>query len=103
MTTEYYNLVPKDRRKNLEFRKWMIQLGTEDLEQRSELWMMCSRDILFYINVFGWLLEPRAVGDGCRKLWVFGTLAFTRAGPPGPRGCVSISRTGTGGSRSGAR
>jgi hypothetical protein len=63
VTSEYYAMVPKDRRENLEFRKWALHLGTEDLEQRRELWMMCSRDILFYINTFGWLLEPRAVGD----------------------------------------
>ena len=61
--SEYYGMVPTDRRENLEYRKWALHLAAESAEQRHELWVMCSRDILFYINVFGWLLEPRAVGN----------------------------------------
>ena len=65
MSDDFYKLVPKDLEKNLIFRKHLIKIarygeGNRDPEQvQKELWMMCSRDILFYTNAFVWMYEPR--------------------------------------------
>lgn len=55
----YAHLVPKDFYANLEFRKAMIRLGSANFEGAENLWVMCSRDILFYINTFIWTHDPR--------------------------------------------
>lgn len=55
----YDTLVPKDPWKNVEFRKWILAKCWDDPAIAEEVWIMCSRDMLFYISVFGWLLEPR--------------------------------------------
>jgi len=60
---EFYDLVPKDPKANLAFRKELIQMGSTDKKAAEELYIMCSRDILFYINAFCWTYDPR-VGDG---------------------------------------
>ncbi|MCX5637099.1 MAG: hypothetical protein NTX52_05325, partial [Planctomycetota bacterium] len=57
--TPFYDLVPKDFFANLEFRREMIMLGASDPEAAEELWIMCSRDPLFYINTFVWTYDPR--------------------------------------------
>ena len=63
MQNEFYDLVPKDPKANLAFRKELIQMGSTDKKAAEELYIMCSRDILFYINAFCWTYDPR-VGDG---------------------------------------
>ncbi len=55
----YYHLVPKDMQGNLEFRQRMLEEAERDPEAARELWIMCSRDFLFYINTFCWIYEPR--------------------------------------------
>ena len=63
--TDYYyrTLVPKDPAKFMEFRRRVLEYGYESVENARELWIMCSRDILFYVNAFGYLLSPHiAVG-----------------------------------------
>ena len=57
--TPYYHLVPKDIHKNLIFRRQMLKLGFESSEAAKNLVIMCSRDILFYINTFVWTYDPR--------------------------------------------
>jgi len=57
--TPYYDLVPKDFAANLKFRREMIQLGCSDPKAAQELWIMCSRDPLFYINTFVFTYDPR--------------------------------------------
>ena len=37
----------------------MLKLAREDEAFQSELWAMCARDILFYINTFCWTYDPR--------------------------------------------
>ena len=56
---EYYKSVPKDFEANLDFRKEMLELAAKDDRAREELWIACSRDLLFYINVFCWTYDPR--------------------------------------------
>tara|TARA_R110000824_G_scaffold13979_3_gene60110 strand:- start:9544 stop:11427 length:1884 start_codon:yes stop_codon:yes gene_type:complete len=55
----YRNLVPKDLVGNLKFREFLLKWADEDPEHRQELWEICSRDILFYLNAFGWTLNPK--------------------------------------------
>ncbi len=55
----YYDLVPKTWDKNLAFREEMIRAGASSKTMARELWIMCSRDLLFYINVFGFTFDPR--------------------------------------------
>ena len=55
----YRNLVPRDHVGNLKFRKAILERCYEDHEALVDFWLMCSRDILFYINTTGWTLNPR--------------------------------------------
>lgn len=57
--TPFYSLVPKDFDANLRFRRDMIRLGATGRTAQQELWIMCSRDPLFYINTFVWTFDPR--------------------------------------------
>lgn len=58
MDSPYYSLVPKGLKENLRFRKEMMRAGQSDRETAAELWAMCSRDLLFYINGFVWTHTP---------------------------------------------
>ena len=60
---EYYDLVPKDLSANLKFRQDLLLMGGSDRKAAEELFIMCSRDLLFYVNAFCWTYDPR-VGDG---------------------------------------
>jgi len=44
---------------NMKARKLWAKLGYESQEAAREIWMLCSRDPLFFINTFAWLLETR--------------------------------------------
>lgn len=57
--TPYYDMVPKDVDANLRFRQSVLEYGGSGEAAARELAMMCSRDILFYINTFLWLFEAR--------------------------------------------
>ncbi|MCK5604749.1 hypothetical protein KAR91_22860, partial [Candidatus Pacearchaeota archaeon] len=57
--TPYYSLVPKEFYANLAFRRKMIELGASSFEAAKELWIMCKRDPLFYINTFVFTYDPR--------------------------------------------
>lgn len=41
------------------FRKKVMKMAAGSPEVQADLWAMCNRDILFYINVFGYTLDPR--------------------------------------------
>ena len=56
---EYYPDVPKDFADNLKFRSQALDLAMSSPEVREELWIACSRDLLFYVNTFGWTYDPR--------------------------------------------
>ncbi len=63
MTSEYYDMVPRDLKANLKFRSDLVKMGSTDKKAAEELYIMCSRDMLFYVNAFCWTYDPR-VGDG---------------------------------------
>lgn len=55
----YRNLVPKTIKANLIFRKTVLQLCADNEDYRNQITEICRRDILFYIAVFGWTVNPR--------------------------------------------
>lgn len=58
-TTWFYeNLVPKTARENIRWRRLLWELS-QDEQIQQDLLMICSRDMLFYINSFGWTLSPK--------------------------------------------
>jgi hypothetical protein len=69
----YRKYVPKEPAANIAWRRALYMACTADPELAREVWIICSRDILFYINCFGWLLEARDPA-GWNKTPVFGDL-----------------------------
>lgn len=59
LNTPYVDLVPKDIDANLAFRADLIQQAATDVAFRRELWSMCARDLLFYVNFACWTFDPR--------------------------------------------
>jgi hypothetical protein len=55
----YYGMVPKDFDANLRFREEMIREAAKSKRNREDLWIMCSRDLLFYLNTFSWTYNPK--------------------------------------------
>lgn len=56
---EFIGLVPRDVDENLRFRIDLLQQAQESEEVRRDLWVMCSRDILFWFNAFLWTYDAR--------------------------------------------
>jgi hypothetical protein len=59
----YYSRVPKGYADNLRWRRRCLELGYSDPEYARQLWILCSRDILFWINTFGYTYDPRKKGS----------------------------------------
>jgi len=51
--------VPKDLTGNLEYRRELLRQCQGDREKQRELWIACSRDLLFYVNVMTWTYSPK--------------------------------------------
>lgn len=56
---DFYQQVPKGFDENLAFRRWLLDEGERDEEFAENLWIACSRDLLFWVNSFCWLMEQR--------------------------------------------
>ena len=59
MDTPFAYLVPKGLKDNLAFRRELVELGCSSKEHAEELWIMCARDLIFYVNAMCFLYEPR--------------------------------------------
>lgn len=55
---------PKGLRENLEFRLWLSERALASPEVRRDLWVKCSRDLLFAVNTMFWTFDPRLVKGG---------------------------------------
>jgi hypothetical protein len=55
----FYKLVPKSEIENLQFRIHLQEAARDDVGLQQQLWQMCRRDTLFWLNAFCWLHEPR--------------------------------------------
>lgn len=51
----------KTRRGNLLFRKKCLELALESEDFAEQFWIMCSRDLLFFVNTFVFTYDPRLV------------------------------------------
>lgn len=56
---DLYSIVPKDFSKNLDYRNEVLNSALESGATREELWIACSRDLLFYVNTFCFTYDPR--------------------------------------------
>jgi hypothetical protein len=57
---EHYSRIPKaDIYSNIEYRRVLNKLAMRSWENRERLMGMCWTDMLFFINSFCWLFEPR--------------------------------------------
>jgi hypothetical protein len=48
---------------NMKFRRLCLELGYESRDYAQQLWIMCARDPLFFLNTFAYLLETRDKQD----------------------------------------
>ncbi len=55
----YTSVTLKNPLMNMRFRKLCVGLGYESYENAHELWILCARDPLFFLNTFAYLLETR--------------------------------------------
>jgi len=62
--TPCYQAVPKEYEANLLYRQRLLEQAGQSRELQKELWLACSRDLLFYINAFVWTYDPRKIADG---------------------------------------
>jgi hypothetical protein len=53
---------PRDRRKNLLYRRAVLERALTSSSLRAELREACRRDILFYVNTFVWTYAPKGIG-----------------------------------------
>lgn len=60
MSLSVYDLVPKDLKGNLEYRKKVLIACHEDKKMQKAVMEACRHDMLYFINVFCWLYEPRS-------------------------------------------
>lgn len=70
--------VPKDPIKNLLFRRSLIQQGDSDKAIAEQLWHACRANILFYLNAFCWVYEPRQKRELPFITWAFQDDAILR-------------------------
>lgn len=68
-TSEYYRFVPKGIQDNIAFRQELLSVA-QDAQLQQELITICSRDILFYINTFGFTLSPKDYADCPTRLFL---------------------------------
>lgn len=52
---------PREFFANLEYRSDIINMAASDPKIADELWIKCSRDILFYVNTFCYTFDPRLI------------------------------------------
>jgi hypothetical protein len=59
----YSSVTLKNPWMNMQFRQLCVGMGYESQDAAHELWMICARDPLFFLNTFAYLLETRGKQD----------------------------------------
>lgn len=59
---QYHIRVPRERKRNLRFRLFILRRCREDVRFRKAVLEMCRKDIFFFINTFVWQFNPNAIG-----------------------------------------
>ena len=73
--------VPRTPRKNLEFRRWLLQRADQSRRVRELLYEACMMDPVFWVSAFGWQYNPKPTGVASTELgpfvpWPFQETAF---------------------------
>lgn len=90
MRGEFHFKVPREYRKNLEFRKWLLDECSKSALMRDAVWRACRKDLLFYINTFCYQYNPLIKGIhsvGPFITWKFQEDALMSQ-PPAKKGIV---------------
>lgn len=70
-TGRFHEQVPRGLKKNLRWRRNLLDLADGDREVRRELRRMCKDDCLFYINSFVWQFNPGRSKEGAAAVHPF--------------------------------
>lgn len=57
--TPFAHLVPREKVANLRFRQQLHELCKTDPDAQRDVWIMCKRDPLYWLNTWCWIYEPR--------------------------------------------
>ena len=66
--TPHYHLVPKGYHENLAWRADVLRQAATDRGMQRDIKKMCAEDLLFHLNLFGWVIEPRPKMSESRNL-----------------------------------
>lgn len=58
-TFPHYDALPKRADRNMRVREYLVKAGYGDEEERDTILGMCAEDVLFWVNAFAYLYEPR--------------------------------------------
>lgn len=72
----YYLRVPRNTRRNVKFRLWLLRKCRKDPQFRGVVMEMCRRDVVFWINAFVWQFNPNSIGDFSKEVGPFVTAPF---------------------------
>lgn len=76
MRFPHYDLVPKDLDANIRFRMELLRDAANDFRACQQLKVMCSEDILFYVNTFCFTSDPRLMSQKLPSRIPFVTYGF---------------------------
>ncbi len=85
-TWDLHKSVPRDYKRNLQYRLWVLDKCREDTRYRSAMVHGCRNDLLFYINSFVWQYNPLKKGKeavGPFITWPFQERALMMRPPEG--------------------
>lgn len=74
-------IAPTEYKKNLEYRRRIVEMCRTDLKFREECWIQASRDLVWYCNTFCYTYNPKDYPDEPVRpftLWPFQVDAVTR-------------------------
>jgi hypothetical protein len=63
MSTTSKFIVPKDLKKNLLYRRKIIEAASHDKELQDDLWAKSARDVVFWLDTFGFTYSPKDFPD----------------------------------------
>lgn len=89
---DFNSRVPKAPRKNLVWRRWLLQRAAANRRVRQGLLEACKRDPLFWVNAFAWQYNPNAIGHNSLQIGPFVTWPFQDAAYRTINGCVDGRR-----------
>ena len=71
-----YSHVPKEPGKQLLYRQKVLEMSAESTDLQQQLWIASRRDLLFFVNTFLYVYEPRKPAILPFNTWEFQDRAF---------------------------